>query len=71
MTRSQSDFVTELQTPQTGILCSVTAIKQLVQKKVLQLLFDQLFTWPTDQPRHATTTISNPVETDRPRFGEL
>jgi hypothetical protein len=37
----------------------------------LQLCFDQLLTWPTDQPRHATTTLSNPVEADRPRFGVL
>ena len=35
-------------------------------KKVWQLLFDQFFTWPTDQPRHATSTYSHPVEADRP-----
>ena len=33
-----------------------------------QLLFDQLFTWPADQPRHATTTSGDPVEADRPRI---
>src|SRR4029079_11259109 len=33
-----------------------------------QLMFDQLFTWPTDQPRHATSTYGNPVESNRPRF---
>jgi hypothetical protein len=27
----------------------------------LQLLFDQLFTRPTDQPRHATLIDGNPV----------
>lgn len=31
------------------------------------MLFDQLFTWPTDQPRHATSSCSHPVETVRPR----
>ncbi len=28
--------------------------------------FDQLFTWPTDQPRHATGTYGDPVESNRP-----
>jgi hypothetical protein len=32
------------------------------------LLFDQLFTWPADQPRHATATRQIPVEADRPLF---
>src|SRR5262245_37769673 len=31
------------------------------------MFFDQLFTWPTDQPRHATSTCGNPVESNRPR----
>ena len=31
-----------------------------------QILFDQLFTWPTDQPRHATGTYGDPVESNRP-----
>src|SRR5579871_5318280 len=31
-----------------------------------QLFFDQLLTWPTDQPRHATRTDNDPVETYRP-----
>ena len=31
-----------------------------------QLSFDQLFTWPADQPRHATPTPVQPVNTDRP-----
>jgi hypothetical protein len=36
--------------------------------------FDQLFTWPTDQPRHATGTCSDPVESNRPllkNYGRL
>lgn len=36
-----------------------------------QLLFDQLFTWPTDQPRHATSTCGEPVKSDRPLGIEL
>ena len=31
-----------------------------------QLMCDQLLTWPADQPRHATLTYGDPVETDRP-----
>ena len=68
VTQRQSDFVTGLWTPQTGIPEPVTAIRQPVQMMDLQLCFDQLLTWPTDQPRHATTTLSNPVEADRPPF---
>jgi hypothetical protein len=34
---------------------------------VLQLLFDQLFTRPADQPRHATLIDDDPVKSDRPR----
>jgi hypothetical protein len=30
------------------------------------MLFDQLFTWPTDQPRHATDTYGDPVKSNRP-----
>src|SRR5580704_19470045 len=30
------------------------------------MLFDQFFTWPTDQPRHATDTTGDPVKSDRP-----
>src|ERR1700722_14035196 len=30
--------------------------------------FDQLFTWPTDQPRHATGTCGDPVKSNRPLF---
>ena len=33
-----------------------------------QMNCDQLFTWPTDQPRHATSTYGEPVEADRPRL---
>lgn len=33
---------------------------------VQQLKCDQLFTWPTDQPRHAIDTSYNPVETKSP-----
>ncbi len=29
-------------------------------------LCGQLFTWPTDQPRHATNTATYPVETRSP-----
>ena len=32
------------------------------------MLFDQLFTWPTDQPRHATDTYGDPVKSNRPLF---
>jgi hypothetical protein len=31
-----------------------------------QMSFDQLFTWPTDQPRHATGTCGDPVKSSRP-----
>ncbi len=30
------------------------------------MFFDQLFTWPTDQPRHATPVYGDPVESNRP-----
>ncbi len=33
---------------------------------VQQLNFDQLFTWPTDQPRHATSHFRYPVDTRSP-----
>jgi hypothetical protein len=35
-----------------------------------QMSFDQLFTWPTDQPRHATGTCGDPVESNRPLLVE-
>jgi hypothetical protein len=69
MGKCQSEFATELRTPQTGIPCSVTPItRQPKSTAGLQLLFDQLFTWPTDQPRHATLIDDDPVKSDRPRF---
>src|SRR5579885_1849420 len=30
------------------------------------MLFDQLFTWSTDKPRHATDTYGDPVKSNRP-----
>lgn len=69
MNGHQSEFATELRTPQTGIPCSALLIsKQRESTAVLQLLFDQLFTWPADQPRHATLIDDDPVKSDRPRF---
>ena len=69
MGKCQSEFATELRTPQTGIPCSVTPISRQPKSTAgLQLLFDQLFTWPTDQPRHATLIDDDPVKSDRPRF---
>ena len=50
--------------PQPGL--RFTQPKQIA---VWQLCCDQLFTWPADQPRHAASTTSSPVETDRPRMG--
>ena len=41
-------------------------IRQREQPAFRQMLFDQLFTWPTDQPRHATDTYGDPVKSNRP-----
>lgn len=41
-------------------------IRQPVQSYRLQLLFGLLFTWPADQPRHATYTSGYPVDTSSP-----
>lgn len=69
MSGCQSEFATELRTPQTGIPCSGRPIsRQPESTAVLQLLFDQLFTRPADQPRHATLIDDDPVKSDRPRF---
>ena len=55
-------------TPQAGIPQPAMPIsRQRGQTACWQLSFDQLFTWPTDQPRHATFTRGEPVNTDRPR----
>jgi len=61
-------MVTGYQTPPTGDLePGRTFIRQPRNTADWQLLCDQLFTWPADQPRHATPTPPNPVETDRPQ----
>ena len=68
LTRHQPDLATDFWAPQAGIPQSELPIsRQPEQSSFQQLLFDQLFTWPTDQPRHATSTYGHPVESDRPR----
>ena len=39
-----------------------------MRRYLLQILFGQLFTWPTDQPRHATGASSYPVESNSPPY---
>jgi hypothetical protein len=43
-------------------------IRQREQPAFRQMLFDRLFTWPADQPRHATDTYGDPVKSNRPLF---
>ncbi len=40
--------------------------RQPKRRYLLQILFGQLLTWPTDQPRHATSVSSYPVESNSP-----
>lgn len=70
MARRQSDLATDFWAPRTGIPQSglPALTRQPEQSSYWQSFCDQLFTWPTDQPRHATQTCGNPVESDRPRF---
>jgi len=68
LTRDQPDLATDFWAPQAGIPQSELPIsRQPEQSSFQQLLFDQFFTWPTDQPRHATSTYGHPVESGRPR----
>ena len=68
----QPEFVTGLWTPQAGIPQPALPIsRQRVQTACWQLIFDRLFTWPADQPRHATVTLGEPVNTDRPPVRKL
>lgn len=65
----QPELVTDFWTPQAGLPQTVAPIsRQREQTACWQFFFDQLFTWQTDQPRHATTTRGEPVESDRPRL---
>lgn len=48
--------------PQSGL----PFLRQPVRGFPRQIIFGQLFTWPTDQPRHATDASSNPVEPNSP-----
>ena len=45
-----------------GRVCYAAIAKLPSANKV----FDQLLTWPADQPRHATTTSTYPVESNSP-----
>ena len=44
-------------------------IRQPEQTAVQQLKCDQIFTWPSDQPRHATGASHYPIETRSPPAG--
>src|SRR3989337_527922 len=45
---------------------SAALVRQRVRDCSRQLKYDQLLTWPTDQPRHATSASSYPVESSSP-----
>lgn len=68
MTRDDPKLVTSSRASSAKALSrSYPFFRQLVRGYPRQLLFSQLFTWPADQPRHATyrsTARSNPI---RPR----
>ena len=69
MVRCQPDFAAGLRTPQAGIpwpgLRSITQPGQIAD---WHFWCDQLFTWPADQPRHATSICGDPVESNRPHM---
>jgi hypothetical protein len=68
MARRQPVFATGLRTPRAGMPCPALRIStQRERSYARQMLFDRLFTWPADQPRHATSTLIDPVESNRPR----
>ena len=69
MSQSGSELATGFQDSPTKSINPGYSYAAIAKELSLAIkLFSQLFTWPADQPRHATITSTYPVESNSPPY---